>query len=192
MQVEPPTLRNTLNRNQIGTRLLLSGAELLPGQAMGSTTAAFEQQTGISVGPQIVGPGFACAQPAVNVTLVVKAPVIDIAQEFERGSCRYAEILAHELRHVATYAAHLEKSQKVIKDLVAARYATRPYFMAKSISELENTFTLETSDWLVPKISAQLALSVLDQRLIDTPEEYQRLSQACPQEPMPDTIRESP
>jgi hypothetical protein len=184
INVEPYEVHNDKSRVQIGRDLNGSGKAVLEGQAMGATTAAYEQQTMISPGNTVYGPGFVCSAPHIEVNLNVKAPVVDIAAEFEPDSCRFDTVLEHELQHVKAYADHLSVSKVALTAKILEHYRLRPYFFANTPADLQRQVIADTQSWLIPAVSAQLALSSIEQRHIDNPVEYLRLTLSCPQEPL--------
>jgi hypothetical protein len=182
--IEPPVVHNDRTRNQISTQLSQAGKPVLAGQGLGSTTAAYAQSTEISLHTTVPGPGFVCARPKITVALVVRGPRIDIAREFEPGSCRYASVLHHEQKHVAAYTQHLLTSRDRLDKLIRSRYEMPGYYLYPTEQALDHHVTAEVRDWLVPTISAQLSLNQVLQQTIDSSDEYARLTRECPAEPL--------
>jgi hypothetical protein len=177
-------VRSTKTRQEVTQDLNNSGKVVSAGQALGATTGEYEQKTLVSMGEALTGPGFFCAAPKIDVVLVLKAPVVDISREFLPGTCRYQTILRHELQHVNTYGSHLEQSKILLTDAIFKKYAEKPYVLADSMSALQQNFAYDTRQWLVPTVSEQLAKVREKQLMIDTPEEYEALTAACPEEPL--------
>lgn len=178
-RMEPAVLFNDKSRAQIEADLAYAGKPVGPGQARGTTTAAYTQQIELSAEKLVRGPGFVCTQPRVSLALSVPGPRIDIARELAPGTCRYQSTLEHELQHVAAYEQHLERSRQALTRAILARFATGYYF-AQDTQALEQQFETDVQSWLAPLISAQLARGQTAQRAIDSPAEYRRLTAACP------------
>lgn len=163
--------------------LLTPESPALPGRTVGLTTARFDQALNYAL-VGVPGPGFICLQPRVSATLTLKAPRIDVADEFTPGSCRYQEILAHELQHVQAYQAQLKGTTEALKNAFAERYPPGSFIRLNESAEAPRLQEAELQGWLVPFVTNSLAEVSARHRQIDTLDEYTRLSRACPQEPL--------
>lgn len=185
IEEEPAEVFNFKTRDEISQALVNSGKVVMPGQALGATTARYEQKSTMYSESVINGPSLSCGVAKAEVLLRMPPPAIDVAQEFHPGSCRYEVVLEHEKLHVDAYSRHLQHVKDVITQAFFDRYAETPAIFAKDSSTLDAFFKTESAEWLIPLISAELAKSQIAQQAIDNPTEYHRITVACPDEPLP-------
>ena len=121
--------------------------------------------------------GQECMAPRIAVNLYYIPIVIYISREFSPGSCVYDEILAHEMRHLNVYLEHLPKVEATVRKSLANRFDSRPLY-AKT-GELRPASQREINDGWLPYIKRELITVEKQQDLIDTPQEYARLSRVC-------------
>jgi hypothetical protein len=121
--------------------------------------------------------GYECVAPKVTVSLFYIPFVIYVGREFVPGSCAYQEILAHEMRHLNTYLAHLPRVETVVRAALKKRFDNQPLYapagQARALLEREIDAT-----WM-PYIRAEMAKVEVLQLAIDSPKEYARLSKVC-------------
>lgn len=121
--------------------------------------------------------GYECIAPQLSFNLSYRPFLIYVGSEFAPGTCAYKEILAHEFRHMQAYLDHLPKTELVVRDALARRFAGKPFYAPQgtAVSALEH----EVSASWIPFIRNEMAKAEQAQAAIDTPAEYQRISNAC-------------
>ena len=119
---------------------------------------------------------------SARITITYK-PVVYINSNIPKGSCRYKETLKHEMKHVATDIDTINEFLPDIRDAAA-----------NALRHTQTTEPIDTdrADDLHDDISEKLSEAVNEenaelqktrkkrQRQIDSREEYERLSKACP------------
>lgn len=130
-------------------------------------------------GPGLVDPTGAreCISPRVFVDISYHPIDVYVAREFNRQSCPYREVHAHEMRHVGLYHGQLPLIQKKVAEALAERYGDRPLYGARgqTLAQMER----DVDHWLRPLIKKELAKVEELQRAVDTPEEITRLAGSC-------------
>ncbi len=140
-----------------------------------------ESRVGIKVqGRMLSDPasGYECVAPRLDITLSYLPIVVYIGREFAPGTCSYREILAHEMRHLATY---LDLHAAGRKDRARGPGAPLPG-QAPVRAERPGAQTCcsanSTRGWM-PFIKNEMAKVERMQAAIDTPQEYARLGKVC-------------
>lgn len=118
----------------------------------------------------------------IDITLSYK-PVVHMAREFPAGSCRFNTTWEHELRHVNTDVITLRERGPLLQQ---AAYKSALQIGAVGPVSLENLALQQKH--IVTQVGAAIEAAFQDidrlrmhrQQLIDTREEYLRLSRACP------------
>jgi hypothetical protein len=132
--------------------------------------------------------GIAClALKSVSIT-VKYAPTIYVASEFKEGSCRFQSTLQHEARHVntdiITFNELLPVLRQAVQDAADKIGAVGPVKSENLIPERDNMM-----DQLKAALSAKAEeiekIRFNRQQMIDTRQEYLRLSKMCADEPVP-------
>ncbi|MGZ8291198.1 MAG: hypothetical protein ACXW2U_19755 [Telluria sp.] len=121
--------------------------------------------------------GYECVAPHIEVSLFYIPIVIYIGSEFAPGSCAYKEVLAHEMRHLDAYLAHLPKVEATVRKALAQRFDSRPLYAPAGQARALLAKEIDTG-WM-PYIKKELARAEVLQAAIDTPQEYARLSKVC-------------
>lgn len=121
---------------------------------------------------------WACSSPQITVRYGFSPMMVYIANEFPEGSCAHQQIMEHEMRHVKAYQAHLETIEKDIGNQLKSRFVTGTPWRAPR-GETAPRLQREMSERWLPMIQRQLSQVEEQQQLIDTPEEYARVSDAC-------------
>ncbi|WEF33654.1 hypothetical protein [Pseudoduganella chitinolytica] len=121
--------------------------------------------------------GYECVAPKITVQLTYEPVKIYVGSEFPAGTCGYQEILAHEMRHMQAYMAHLPKVEKSVSAALAKRFEGKPLYAPAGTARAALAFEID-SGWL-PYIKAEMAKVEAVQAQIDSPAEYARLSRAC-------------
>lgn len=142
----------------------------------GLTTAKSNARVELAVHAMRV-PGGVCVRPQFLVALSYAPVTVDLVREIPPGSCKYREILAHELRHVGALRAHLLVAKHEMDTTLTQRFSGRVFrfeSIAQATSRLE-----DVQNELLAQSQAALDAVSADQNAIDTPEEYTRLSHVC-------------
>ena len=167
---------------EYGYRLLTSigGEKVRPGsQVLGLTRTNSLAQFSVST-PSFkdAAERYECASPQITLTLGFKPMTVYVGKEFPVGSCAYQEILEHEMRHVKAYQEHVAKIEEALQADLNRRFATDSVW--RGVPGTSNTRVSKELDerWL-PYINRELQKVDVAQALIDAPEEYARLSNAC-------------
>ncbi len=119
-----------------------------------------------------------CVSPQITVTYGFSPMTVYVAREFPKGSCAYAEIVRHELRHVKAYQEHLASIEREMAEAMTRRFATGTPWRGG----VGQTFVLlekEMHERWMPYIKREIGRVEAAQALIDTPEEYARVSESC-------------
>ncbi|WP_374581766.1 hypothetical protein [Pseudoduganella sp.] len=148
------------------------------GFVLGLTRTESRVQIGLD-GPMLSDPasGYECVAPQIRVQLTYAPVRIYVGNEFPPGSCGYAEILSHELRHMNAYMDHLPKVEAVVRAALARRFEAKPLYAPAGTARSALAHEID-SGWM-PYIKAEMAKVELQQTAIDSPAEYARLSKAC-------------
>jgi hypothetical protein len=121
--------------------------------------------------------GYECISPRIAVSLYYIPIIIYIGREFSPGSCAYDEILAHEMRHLKTYLDHLPKVESVVRKALSERFDNKPLYARSGQARAALQREVDTG-WM-PYMKRELIKVEANQALIDTPQEYERLSRVC-------------
>ena len=158
----------------------LAGENLRPGnQVLGLTRASAFTLFSLSTPAYLDPTGrYECASPQIALTLGFKQMTVYVGKEFPLGSCAYQEILNHEMRHVKAYQAHIDKVEKTVQEDISRRFSTGSFWRGTVGSSAARVSKELDERWL-PYVKRELQKVDLAQALIDTPEEYDRLSKAC-------------
>lgn len=145
---------------------------------LGLTRTESRVQVGLA-GQMLQDPasGYECVAPKITVQLTYEPVKIYVGSEFPAGTCGYQEILAHEMRHMQAYMAHLPKVEKSVSAALAKRFEGKPLYAPAGTARSALAFEID-SGWL-PYIKAEMAKVEAVQAQIDSPAEYARLSRAC-------------
>ncbi len=130
-------------------------------------------------GPMLQDPvtGYECVAPKISVELTYAPVKVYVGSEFPVGTCGYNEILAHEMRHMQAYMAHLPKVEKTVSAALARRFEGKPLYAPAGTARSALSFEID-SGWL-PYIKAEMAKVEAVQAQIDSPAEYARLGKVC-------------
>jgi hypothetical protein len=145
---------------------------------MGLTTEAYSLSVETKLNTLTMSKGKeACLRPSLHVTLSEPYHKVSIAREFAPGTCIFNEIRTHEYRHVAVHQNSLEWARGVIEQEMKSQFGNRIYYgdpqqYKQQIEDAVNTYWLPRAQQLHAEVEKQ-------QLEIDTPQEYDRLSQVC-------------
>jgi hypothetical protein len=115
--------------------------------------------------------------PQIKVQLTYAPVRIYVGNEFPPGTCGYAVILSHELRHMNAYMDHLGKVEDIVRSALARRFEAKPLYAPAGTARSALAHEID-SGWM-PYIKAEMSKVELQQALIDSPAEYARLGKAC-------------
>lgn len=111
-------------------------------------------------------------------------PVVHIANNYPEGSCRFTTTWKHELLHVNTDLVTLNEQKTLLEQAgqqVAARLTVIGPVDAATLPAQQQA-VIQTVGTAVEAVFARIdQLRMQRQQMIDTREEYLRLSKACPQ-----------
>lgn len=158
----------------------LGGEKVRPGhQVLGLTRASAIAQFSLSM-PSYhdATERYECASPQITLRFGFKEMTVYVGKEFPLGSCAYQEVLEHEMRHVKAYEAHLAGIEKVVQEDLSRRFVTGRFWRAQVGANYIRVSEELNERWL-PYVNREMRKVDLAQALIDTPEEYARLSEAC-------------
>lgn len=171
------------SRDDITQSLTAGGKAVGERMALGLTSASLEQETRFSY-RKLAWPGGACVQPDIEVSLRLKNPKVEIANELDKESCRYRTVLFHELMHVEVYKTVLEQTRDTIAREFRARYSKERPVVLDNLAQANEWRQQEHGEWLQSLISRQFQRVSTRQTAIDSHAEYMRLTLACQTEPL--------
>ena len=119
-----------------------------------------------------------CASPKIALTYGFDPITVFVAREFPPGSCAYQEIHAHELRHLETYKAQVDKVEAEITQALQRRFAG-PTPWRGPAGQAQERLQQELGERWIPYVKLLLERGEADQARIDTPEEYARVAASC-------------
>jgi len=101
-----------------------------------------------------------------------------VAREFPPDGCAYREILQHEQRHVKTYLDHVAALAPELTETLQRRFATGAPARAP-VGQMRALLERELQERWLPFVQREMERVRSSQALIDTPEEYRRVSESC-------------
>ena len=126
--------------------------------------------------------GKACVELKNLEVLFWAKPQILIASNFQKGSCEYREVLAHEQKHIRTLrqfvkqqAPELKKEVRQIVKTSRVRYKVQENKISSAQKQIEQQIysrLVAFQDKIMPILESR-------QKAIDTPEEYARVASKC-------------
>ena len=160
--------------NHLGAALARPGNQVL-GLTRGNSVAHFAS----SIPSYVDRTGrWECASPQLALTLGFSQMTVYVAKEFPEGSCAYKEIYQHELRHVKAYQTHLASIEQDVTVTLNRRFATGSPWRGP-VGQARAQLQRELNERWLPYIKREMARADEVQALIDTPEEYARVADAC-------------
>lgn len=119
-----------------------------------------------------------CVSPQIVVSYGFSPMTVYVAREFPPDSCAYREIYQHELRHVKTYRDHAVAIERELAEALNRRFATGTPARAP-VGETQQRLERELHERWLPFIQREMERVRASQALIDTPEEYRRVTEGC-------------
>ncbi|MDZ4314951.1 MAG: hypothetical protein U0989_09325 [Azonexus sp.] len=158
----------------------IGGEKVKPGhQVLGLTRASAIAQFSLNMPSyRDAAERYECASPQISLNFGFKEMTVYVGKEFPVGSCAYKEIFEHEMRHVKAYQEHIAKVEKVVLEDLNRRFVTGDLWRGPAGVHYAQVSKELDERWL-PYVNREMRKVDLDQMLIDTPEEYARLSQSC-------------
>lgn len=119
-----------------------------------------------------------CVSPQITVSYGFSPMTVYVAREFPPDGCAYREILRHEQRHVATYLDHIASLAPDLTETLQRRFATGARSRAP-VGQTRARLERELQERWLPFVQREMERVKSSQALIDTPEEYRRVSESC-------------
>lgn len=119
-----------------------------------------------------------CATHQVSIEIGHQPITIYVGREFPEGSCAFKEVHAHEMRHAKIYLDHARNILPEIETALRQRFLGNDPVRGPAGSTQERIQKELTDRWL-PYIKRLLSEAESQQREVDTPGEYARVSNAC-------------
>lgn len=119
-----------------------------------------------------------CSSPQITLTYGFTPVTIYVAREFPPGTCAFQEINEHEQRHLKTYQEHMLAIEKSLNDSLSRRFASGSVWRGP-VGENAKRLRRELDERWLPYVQREIKRVESAQALIDTPEEYDRVANAC-------------
>lgn len=127
-------------------------------------------------------PGRACARPErVSIRVRHAEHRVRIARELRRGGCLFRETQAHERRHVSVNRATLRDAAAEV-EAAARGWAETAVGHGDTRQEAMDELQAGLRRAIAPAMEGLRAAREAGHRAIDSPEEYRRLGEVCPDE----------
>jgi hypothetical protein len=145
------------------------------GLTRGTAIAKFEIKSQVS---RTAKSDWECSSVTVNLEYGFSPITVYVGREFPQGSCAYDEIYRHELMHVSAYTEHATKIEQEITEILKYRFErSTPWRQAAGLSQLK--LQAEINERWIPYLKRMLDKVKMEQREIDSPEEYARVAASC-------------
>ena len=145
------------------------------GLTRGLSTTSVKTSSRVQLDP---GGRWECASHQIKLEYGFSPMTVYVGKEFPSGSCAYKEIYEHEMKHVRTYQEHAKKIEQEINESLKQRFETStPSRGARG--ETQQRLNVEINERWMPYIKRLLDQANADQRLVDSPEEYERVASSC-------------
>jgi hypothetical protein len=118
-----------------------------------------------------------CLRPVIEVKLAFSPMTVYVSRGQPEGSCEFNITMEHEMRHVGEFAGFLKDAAIEVETELRNRFGSRIYYFS-SEAEAERHIQTVTRGYLGPFADESMKRVVGVQAKIDTPEEYDRLSQS--------------
>jgi hypothetical protein len=121
----------------------------------------------------------ACVRPRIQVDLFLRPMTVYVAREYAADPCRARTIREHEQRHVDVYAHYAREAVDRLASQLGQVVGTAPHF-ASTVSEAQHRIDRSIEDALEAFMRESERTLAVRQAQVDTPEEYARVTNACP------------
>lgn len=149
----------------------------------GAAVTNYQPMYGLKFSSRTMADGRVCTAPFDIAIAVTYNPVIYVAREAPVGSCDYAVILQHEVRHVntdiLTFNEYLPQLKTAVEDTIAAMPVVGPIDQG-DVMRVDEALYQQIQAVFVKKITELNQVRFNRQQMIDTRQEYMRTSHACP------------
>ena len=124
-----------------------------------------------------------CSTHQIRLKIGFDPLTVYVGKEFAPGSCGFKEIYAHEMRHAKIYQEHAQKviaeASEPIKNRINALGPLRG-----PLGSTQERMAAELNERWVPYVTRLLNRAEIQQREVDTREEYDRVASSCQGEVM--------
>jgi len=160
--------------DNLGASINRPGRHVL-GLTRGNATVQFAVTT-----PTVIDPTgrWECASPQITLTFGFSPMTVYVAKEFPEGTCAFKEVQEHEMRHVKTYQSHLAAIEKEQTTALSTRFATGTTWRGP-IGQASSKLQHELNERWTPYVQREIRRVEAAQALVDSPEEYERVANAC-------------
>jgi hypothetical protein len=155
---------------------------------LGLTVSRIEWRTEITLrtlrlpAPPPGGGQVFCAVPAtVTLTLAHAEHRIRIARELTEGGCLFAQVEAHERRHVAVNRETLRAAARTVRTAAEA-WARTAEGRGATLEEATDGMRQGLRRAIEPAMEAMRQAQARRHAAIDSPAEYRRLARVCPED----------
>lgn len=118
----------------------------------------------------------ACMRPDVSVTLSLAPHTVFIAREFKQGTCGFAHIAEHELKHVQVNEMALSRTAAALRQALLSSFGQRVFY--GSPDQLQKALTTHLHEWL-EWTKVEMDKTLVLHEAIDSPQEYARNRTVC-------------
>jgi hypothetical protein len=121
--------------------------------------------------------GKACGRMVAWVELQLAPHRVSVAKEFPSGSCPYAHIAEHELKHVAINERHLRAVAAEMTARAARQVDRRTFFGEEDALRVQMAEYVK--DFWIPEVKVAMDKVEAQHAKLDSPEEYARNGTVC-------------
>jgi hypothetical protein len=158
----------------------IASAIARPGKQVLGLTRGYATVSYSTNSPSFIDPTgrWECTSPQITLTYGLKPITVYVAKEFPEGTCAYKEIYEHEMRHVKAYQTHIADIEKVLADTLNARFNTGSPWR-DLVGQTSVKLQQELNERWTPYVQREFNRVEEAHAKIDTPEEYERVANAC-------------
>lgn len=121
--------------------------------------------------------GKACGRIVAWVELRLAPLRVSVARELPKGSCAYAHVAEHEMKHVAINEHHLQAVAAELTARAASQVAHRTFFGDEEALRAQ-MLQYVTDSW-IPEVRVAMDKVKAQHARLDSPEEYARNETVC-------------
>lgn len=121
--------------------------------------------------------GKACGRMLGWVELQLAPHRISVAKELPGGSCAYAHVAEHEMKHVAINERHLQAVAAEMTARAARQVARRTFFGSEA--EVRAQLARYVTDSWIPEVKVAMDKVEAQHAKLDSPQEYARNETVC-------------